>query len=65
MDNGYKKVRYDIELQKHMIQAIKELKEENDRLKAENESVMLLMTSHEQRLSLLESKEANGRVSRQ
>ena len=41
-DDGYRKIRYGLQIQMHLIQAVKELKEENEVLKqrvAENESL--------------------------
>jgi len=55
---GIKKVVYDIELQMHMIQAIKELKVNNDTLKAalksEKEKTRVALQTMEQKLALLE-----------
>ena len=64
-NEGIKKVVYDIELQMHMIQAIKELKVRNDNLKAESASLKAALKSErvktrvalkslEQKLALLE-----------
>jgi hypothetical protein len=58
-DNGYKKVSYGLELEMHMIQAIKELKTENNVLKNNNKHLA------DQNDSLIEENEnQNERISK-
>lgn len=55
-EKGYKSVRYDIELQMHMLQAIKELAAENEALKSENAAQQQQITALQQQTANLEDR---------
>jgi hypothetical protein len=66
-DDGYRKIHYGLQIEMHLIQAVKELKAQNEALKEENEALRAELkaenASLEERIAEIESKLGTQRVS--